>query len=366
MNPPTENHAFFSVPVRPNTKPIKRRRNSTSSNSSSSSSSSEAAATAATSLHSSPRTSWTPVNTHKHPAPLSPGALAPGESPPPDDSDPFHRLPTSRRGRHTAHPRTLLANHHLAPIPTPAWSLRRKHLSVITTILYRSLLSRDWARAERAFACLIRGKDVDIRRIWGVGVELLLRREQGGMKDAAEFLERLILFFPYRPRLHSHHPAVVAATKRKGKEKRLLPLDSAVEFQPALFSLLIEGSRYRDVAEGGEAGEEEEMEMSRPEKIKERLEELMLTPPWSDMEGLLCLRGMVCLWVADVELQRIVEGEDGDGDGGDVEGRRSVARELRVEARGYFKTVKEKGGRVPEGIEDALAVDEEDEEMVDV
>jgi hypothetical protein len=70
---------------------------------------------------------------------------------------------------------------------------------------------------------------------------------------------------------------------------------------------------------------------------------------------------MVCLWVADVELQRIVE----DG-GDDAEERRSMARELRAEAKGYFETVKEKGGRVPEGIEDALAVDEEDdEEMVE-
>jgi hypothetical protein len=123
--------------------------------------------------------------------------------------------------------------------------------------------------------------------------------------------------------------------------------------------LLIEGSRYRDVGGGREEGEE--VEVSRPEKVKERLEELMLTPPWSDMEGLLCLRGMVCLWVADVELQRIVE----DG-GDDAEERRSMARELRAEAKGYFETVKEKGGRVPEGIEDALAVDEEDdEEMVE-
>ena len=186
---------------------------------------------------------------------------------------------------------------------------------------------------------------------------------------AVEYLERLVLFYPYKPRHHSHHPAVAAPGEQlgvegywKGKkhgkmtmmnnptESRLPPpYPSAVEFIPALFALLIEGSRFCSVH--GPGGKEAEAEVSRPEKIKGRLEELMLTPPWSDMVGMLCLRGMVCLWIADIE-------EDGGGE--------ARARKLRSEARWHFGAVVEKEGRLPKEIMEFLAEDEEDEEMVDV
>lgn len=242
----------------------------------------------------------------------------------------------------------------------------------MTTVLYRSLLTRDFARAERAFGCLIRSKNVDVRRyLWGIGVDLLLRRGKRGLKDAAEFLERLILFFPYRPHHHSNHPALGL---KKGKKRTglLKPRDSALEFQPALFSLLIEGSAWQDMPRrkeqrqktedaeevGAGAGEEEEDgEEITPEKIKERLEMLMLTPPWGDMPALLCLHGMVCLWVADVTEEK---GED-DGE---------LLTALREGARRYFEIAKKKGGTVPEGVADALQVEEEEHDenadMVDI
>ena len=242
-------------------------------------------------------------------------------------------------------------------------------MGVMTTVLYRSLLTRDFVRAERAFGCLIRSKNVDVRRnLWGIGVDLLLRRKKSGLKDASEFLERLILFFPYRPRSHSNHPALGL---KRGKKKAgpVKPRDSALEFQPALFNLLIESSGWQDVlrrkeqrqnmedAEEVEAGAGGEVEVDEegitPEKIRERLAVLMLTPPWSDMTVLLCLRGMVCLWVADVAEE---EGEDD----------RELFKALREEAKGYFEMVKEKGGTLPEGIEDALQVEEEGDEDVDM
>ncbi|KAA8904478.1 hypothetical protein FN846DRAFT_779650 [Sphaerosporella brunnea] len=213
---------------------------------------------------------WAAIN--KRPSP----SRAPS---PPSDDDPLHRPAVSRRGRHTAGP------------------------------------------AARAFACLLRARDVDVRTIWGVGLALLVRRGDVGV--AVEFLERLALFYPYRSRLHSHHPLLSPEARKK---ERKPPFHSALEFQPELFALLIEASR--------------------PERIKERLEELMLTPPFSDMVGLVCLRGMVSLWVADVEREM------------GVGGRRA---ELRREARRDFESVRAKGGMVPEGLWEAL--DEEERDM---
>jgi len=219
------------------------------------------------------------------------------------------------------------------------------------------------------------------------------------VKDAVEYLERLILFFPYRPRLHSHHPALErqpedsegdevgkrrkrkkAAGKKSKAKERLPPYHSAVEFQPALFSLLIEASKWRDVGkvdarrdDGEEVVVDELGGVTKPEKIKERLEELMLTPPWSDLGSLLCLRGMVCMWMADLELQKIADAGRGEGDMENDEGASAGmateaqrrARELRQEARISFDGLKERGVQFPDGLEEALAAEEDGDEDTD-
>ena len=252
--------------------------------------------------------------------------------------------------------------------------MRSRHLGVLTTVLHRALLDRDYPCAERAFGCLLRSKDVDVRRVWCIGLDLLLHRSgESGVRDAIEFLERLALFFPFRTRIHAQHPALVGEKKkRKQGERRKVPPIGAVEFHPALFSLLVEASAWRDIEAGPIPGAGARLETTRPEKVRERLEELMMTPPWSDMAALVCMRGMVCLWLADLELQKGMD-RDGDEDmgagfGSGKENRRRAA-DLRAEARGFFKVVREKGGTVPEGIEDAMAAEEEgddDEDMADV
>jgi hypothetical protein len=360
MDPLADARSYFSLPLYPRARRSKRSKSPASSSSDDD--------------HTAPgfdQPSWTSVNA---PRPLSPGALAPGEAAPPSTDDPFHQPAILRRGRHTKAPRQLLAAYNLAPLPGVAdgevRSLSKRHLAVLITILYRCLLEGDYARAERAFACLVRYKDVDIRAVWGVGLELLLRRgdkdDSTGLKDAVEYLERLVLFYPYNPRLHSQHPVLhrpdAPPVKKDGKKRkkeppptreRLPPNPSAIEFQPALFSLLIEGSRWRDVA--APQGDEEELQITRPERIRERLEELMLTPPWSDMVALVCLRGMVCLWMADIEVE-----------GGTARDAESVV-ELRRAAKRDFEAVKEKGGVVPESVWEAATEEEMgDEEMVDV
>ena len=60
---------------------------------------------------------------------------------------------------------------------------KQQHVAVLTTILHRCLLRRDWLRAGRAFGMLLRtevaGQGVEIRRhgLWGIGAEILLRSE---------------------------------------------------------------------------------------------------------------------------------------------------------------------------------------------
>lgn len=82
------------------------------------------------------------------------------------------------------------------------------------------------------------------------------------------------------------------------------------------------------------------------------------------MATLICLRGMVCLWMADVELERARD-RDGDEDMGEGGESRRRAAALKAEARVFFRTVKEKGVAIPEGIEDAFGDEDDDEDMVD-
>lgn len=110
---------------------------------------------------------------------------------------------------------------------------------------------------------------------------------------------------------------------------------SALDFYPALFDL--------QTAEAD----------PRPQNIKDEIEELMLTPPWSDMLGLWLLLGMVLNWMADRE----------------EEGERK--EELRAAARQSFDTVRERGGEVPEEalwddtMDESVEVDGEEDDSED-
>jgi hypothetical protein len=87
---------------------------------------------------------------------------------------------------------------------------------------------------------------------------------------------------------------------------------SALDFYPALFDLQTTSAD------------------PQPQKIKDEIEELMLTPPWSDMLELWLIKGMVLNWMADRERGR------------------DKKRELRVAAGQCFDAVRERGGEVPE------------------
>ncbi|PWW73494.1 hypothetical protein C7212DRAFT_359605 [Tuber magnatum] len=160
---------------------------------------------------------------------------------------------------------------------------------------------------------------IDLRPLWSIGLDLLLRKPttttpaNANTERAIEYLNRLILFYPYRPRIHAHHPAIISTARRKEGDIGRTVAASALEFYPALF-------RLRVMQPGG------------LEKVREEIEELMLTPPWPDMVGLWLMKGMVLNAIADEERDL---------------GRKE---ELRAGAEECFDAVRERGGEVPEEV----------------
>ncbi|KAI9830664.1 MAG: hypothetical protein M1826_004493 [Phylliscum demangeonii] len=239
-------------------------------------------------------------------------------------------------------------------------SLRHHHLSVLTTVLHRCLLAGDYARAGRTWGLLLRtkfrGKPVDLlaENRWGVGAEILLRRQDGGggrleededededdrsqrvrvapqytrhgFLHAKEYYERMVLQYPFY--------YTCAA--------RVNPLD----FYPALFSawIYVAQQERRELMSFGDGdghgnGHDErpgrndadrlvlirQRERVDADAIAARLDELMLAPPYIDRAEFWRLRGMVALWRADLCLSPssssapstagpAVDGNDADG-----------------------------------------------------
>lgn len=226
-------------------------------------------------------------------------------------------------------------------------SLKRRHLDNITVILHRCMLRGDWDRASRAWGLLARtevgGLGIDVRQHgrWGMGAEILMRREKAkvsaqstaarrageddtsslhdetvdtptkqtrfadeGFKLAREYYERLILQYPHTP--HTQHTV------------------NAKVFYPALFNIWVyevqaryqhlrdEASRARrssshsilsDIDDRHTSAASRDLasrEIADATPIAERLDELLLNPPYDISEPLLRLRGMIGLWLSDL------------------------------------------------------------------
>jgi len=228
-------------------------------------------------------------------------------------------------------------------------SLKRRHLDNITVILHRCMLKGDWERASRAWGLLARteigGLGIDVRQHgrWGIGAEILMRREKEkvpqmstaarraseddtsfvqdeptdtptnqsahqfadeGFKLAREYYERLVLQYPHTP--HTQHTV------------------NAKVFYPALFNIWVyevqaryqhlrhQASRARrsssqsiasdnaDEHAGTASRDLASREIADATPIAERLDELLLSPPYDISEPLLRLRGMMGLWLSDL------------------------------------------------------------------
>ncbi|ODH48245.1 hypothetical protein GX48_05644 [Paracoccidioides brasiliensis] len=244
--------------------------------------------------------------------------------------------------------------------PANQSSLRLQHLAVITTILHKCLLEGDYTRAGRAWGLILRdefgGHAVDVRNggRWGVGAEILLWNDKDtvtaqssgmetkgnsprrrrwftrkGFECAKSYYERLVLQFPYR----------------KSAPRALGPLD----FYPAMFGLWISLVQEESQSAREEAPDmmedmenfdmfQDEMsissniprkngrkddiianarrkELEEAHRISVRMDELVISPPFSDSYELLRLRGMVSLWIADLFISSV---SPDNGDAGSV------------------------------------------------
>ena len=230
---------------------------------------------------------------------------------------------------------------------TSSLGLRQHHLKIMIAVLHRSLLERNYIRAGRAWAMLLRaeqhGQSMDLRTgdRWGVGAEILMQRESQIAQETSdhkfgdspksnfslyikpenidkvrEYYERLLLQYPYR--------------------KAFPNALGALNFSVAMFSLWIYtvkewssvalmsvGSFNEDIDEAeaeangnvrsSSAPAVEPYRYQKNENVQEdslkiayeiaaRLDGLLVSPPYSDNAQLWKLCGEVSLWIADLSV----------------------------------------------------------------
>ncbi|KAK1139264.1 hypothetical protein N8T08_001110 [Aspergillus melleus] len=225
-------------------------------------------------------------------------------------------------------------------------NLRHQHFAVLSSILHRCLLQRDYIRAGRAWGLLLREEyngtplDVRVEERWGIGAEILLRRGrqisdntfQGangvaqatgtskllftreGFEDAKNYYETLIMQYPFRKvdpdaisSLHFYAAMfglwvyVTQEGHRMTSQKILEDQENSSEFsdeEDATSDLDGHGgSRNRSRTLLAEV---KKNELSEAQKIAARMDEVMVSPPYSDSSDLLELRGMIALWIGDM------------------------------------------------------------------
>ncbi|KAK1037394.1 hypothetical protein LTS16_012941 [Friedmanniomyces endolithicus] len=268
-------------------------------------------------------------------------------------------------------------------------SLKRRHVDNLTTLLHACMLRGDWKRALRAWGLLLRteigGRAVDVRQQgrWGIGAELLMRRDaelpalptsfdpeesdvpsfsDAGFKAARTYYERLILQYPHTPR--TQHNV------------------NALTFYPALFNIWIyevqSRARHRrqeiGVEQAADIGSSEHItelntagaktiadrkqELEEALSIADRMDELLVSPPYDSSAVLLYLRGMFGLWLADLYAGSSYAAgtDDEDSEHSDIiiaeekERDRERALRSRGEASMYLKRAKAAGADVPASI----------------
>ena len=210
--------------------------------------------------------------------------------------------------------------------PVEHTGLREQHVSTLTTILHRCLLKGNYLQAGHALGMLLRtevnGRFLDIRKHyrWGIGAEILAscplnERSSDGNETycyehptrPAQFQDRIEKAKTYYRRLILQYPY------RRIGQSNLNPLD----LYPALFGLWIyqiqvqhlssiakRRSHHESSKNSGQSMEETQtvsyVTLEKAKKVAGELDELLLSPPYSDDDRLLNLRAMVHNWLSDL------------------------------------------------------------------
>ncbi|KAL8776856.1 MAG: hypothetical protein Q9213_008105 [Squamulea squamosa] len=209
--------------------------------------------------------------------------------------------------------------------------LRQQHYSVLTCILHRCLMEKDYMRASRAWGMLLRlevhGHPLDIRLHgrWGIGAEILLHG--GGSSDdtqlsveslmkAKDYYERLILQYPYR--------------------KYTADNVSSLTFYPVMFGVWIYAVqlRYENTLQENvlDSHTARQAAVKEANEIVTKLSELLISPPYSDHSGLWKTQGMLYQWLSQLLHQSRTSDEDSLPSLDSDEGYRNDEEEKRQEA----------------------------------
>lgn len=80
-------------------------------------------------------------------------------------------------------------------------SARRRHIRIVSDILYVSIHRRDWHRAKRAWGLLLRTPEVEWTDIWRIGLLLLNKGvdvdKRQASEDRIEWLKQMMRKIPY-------------------------------------------------------------------------------------------------------------------------------------------------------------------------
>lgn len=227
---------------------------------------------------------------------------------------------------------------------------RLQHLAVITTILHRCLMEGDYSRAGRAWGLILRdeftGRTMDVRNEnrWGIGAEILLWSGTGshpagdgvavgetasgansnaskywftrtGFEKARRYYAQLILQFPYRKSAPNalgpldFYPAMfglwIFIVQQEGKLERERALESFEDDYPIDF----DASAAHEVMQRNQRGQvitaTSIKELAEAQQIAAQMDELLVSPPFSDSYDLLRLRGMISLWIGDLHISSV-------------------------------------------------------------
>ena len=230
---------------------------------------------------------------------------------------------------------------------TSSIGLRQHHLKIMIAVLHRSLLEGNYIRAGRAWATLLRaeqhGQSMDLRTgdRWGVGAEILMQRELQIVQDildhkfgdssksksslcikpetmdkVKEYYERVLLQYPYRKAFPNvlgtlnFSIAMFSLWIHTAKDWSSVALKSAGSFNEDIDEAEAEadGSVRSSSAAAIEPYRYQKNRIIKQDSLKiayeisARLDELLVSPPYSDNPQIWKLCGEVSLWIADLSV----------------------------------------------------------------